>query len=141
MTALWFASTGDVCALLVEEVVEGRGVLMSSMLRTGGGGGLSISNILRIGGLVVPPPLVPGSEECLATGGSTSNILLTGDRGVAKGEPVRAGPVELAEPFGLPPAVWLSRMAKTSFRSSSNTDSNDMSLWAMIRFMYIDCAS
>ena len=103
---------------------------MSNMLLTGGG--LSMSSILRIGGLVIPLPFVPGREECLGTEGSTSNILLTGDRGVAKGEPVRSGPVELAEPLDLPPAAVPSRMAKTCFRSSSNTDSNDICLFAMV---------
>ena len=159
-TALWFASVGDDCALLVEaaaafvdafanlvegflvfveacvilgEVVAGgSGVLMSSILRTAGGGE-SMSSMLRIGGLLIPPPFVPGRDECLGTGGSTSSMLLTGDRGVANGEPVRAGaPVELAEPLCLPPAAVLSRRAKTSLRSSSNTASIDIGLCAMI---------
>jgi hypothetical protein len=142
MAARWFDSVGDDCALFVEAyafgffggaVAGGRGVLVSNILRTGGGGGVSMSSILRIGGLLIPPLLlVPGKEECLGTGASTSSMLLTGDRGVAKGDPVRAtGPVEVAEPFGLPFPADASRMAKTSFRSSSNTDSNDMSLCAM----------
>ena len=107
---------------------------MSSILRTAGGGGVSISSMLRIGGLTIPPPpLVPGRDRCLGAGGSTSNMLLTGDRGVLKGEPVRAEPPEeLAEPLGLPFAEVPSRIAKTSFRSSSNTASMDIGLCAMI---------
>ena len=138
MTALWFTSVGDDCALFVDAVPKeravagGGGVVISNILRIAGV--VSMSNMLRIGGLLIPPPpFVPGRDECLGAGGSISNMLLTGERGVAKGDPVRAGPpAELAAPLGLPLAAVPSRMAKTSFRSSSNTDSKDICLCAMI---------
>jgi len=153
-TALWFASVGEVCTLFVEGAAgltdafdvlgetefEDSGVLISNILRTGGGE--LRSSMLRIGGLLIPPPFVPGSEACRTAGGSTSSMLLTDERGVAKGDPVCAGPpVELAEPLGLPPAELASRMAKTSLRSSSNTASIDVGLCAIIAVYVYCCAA
>lgn len=120
------------------QAVDDSGVLMSNMLRTGGGE--SMSSILRIGGLLTPVPLVPGRDLCLGMAKSTSSMLLTGERGVAKGEPVRAEPpVKLAEPDGLPLAV-LSRRAKTSFLSSSSAASIDIILCAMFTVWVYRCA-
>jgi hypothetical protein len=111
MAALWFASVGDVCALLVDATAGGD-PFISSILRTGPArGGLEI------------PVLVPGIDAALGGGSSTSSMLLTGERGV-NGEEARPG-AELAEPLcreaGVP-----SNKAKTSLRSSSSMDSNDM---------------
>jgi hypothetical protein len=99
------------------------------MLRTGAGAGVSISNILRIGtirGEPETPPFVATLDERLGGASrSISNILRTGDRGFVKGDEARPESFEPVDPL-LRPAGGPSNKARTSFRSSSNIDSNDI---------------
>jgi hypothetical protein len=101
------------------------------MLRTGAAGGVSISSMLRIGairGEPVVPPFVPTLDKRLGgTSPSISNMLRTGDRGFVKGDEARPDVLELADPL-VRPAVGPSNKARTSLRSSSNIDSNDICL-------------
>lgn len=101
------------------------------MLRTGAAGGVSISNILRIGAirgeLVVPPFVVTLDRRLGGTSPSMSNMLRTGDRGFVKGDEARPEVLELADPL-VRPAGGPSNKARTSLRSSSNIDSNDICL-------------
>jgi hypothetical protein len=77
-TALWFASVGDACALLVEATARGGDSPISSILRMEAGRGG-----------VESPVLGPAIEPGLGGGGaSISSMLLTGDRGVS-GEEAR----------------------------------------------------
>lgn len=95
------------------------------MLRTGGvGGGLSISSILRTGGMVTPAfVVVPAIDACRGTVGSPmSSMLRTGDRGpvfvygdglLLPERLLETEPVELTEPLGLA-AGGPSSIASTS---------------------------
>jgi len=99
------------------------------------GGDPFISNILRTvvrGGLVIPP-FVPAIDECLGAGSSAiSSMLRTGDRGTfVKGEAALPCFAEPIEPFARAVDVASSK-ANTSLRSSSNMDSRDICLLAMM---------
>jgi hypothetical protein len=100
------------------------------MLRTGAGAGagVSISNILRIGtirGELETPFVATLGERLGSASRSISNILRTGDRGFVKGDEARPESFEPDDPL-VRPAGGPSNKARTSFRSSSNIDSNDI---------------
>lgn len=106
------------------------------MVAAVGGGGLWISSILRTagargGGDKLPLELVRG-EDLDGISSRISSMLRTGSRGLLEGDGAAPAPVELA---GLLPVfrgvVFPSNSARTSFRSSSNTDSSDM-FFAMV---------
>jgi hypothetical protein len=101
------------------------------------GFGVSISNILRTGtmrGELETPPFVTTLDERLGFGSKPiSNMLRTGDRGFVgfagfvKGDGARPESLDPDDPRARP-AGGPSNKARTSFRSSSNIDSNDMCL-------------
>ena len=107
------------------------------------GFGVSISNILRTGtmrGELETPPFVTTLDERLGEGSKPiSSMLRTGDRGFVgfagfagfagfvKGDGHGPGSLDPDDPRARP-AGGPSNKARTSFRSSSNIDSNDMCL-------------
>ena len=76
---------------------------------------------------MVPPFVATLDKRLGGTSPSISNMLRTGDRGFVKGDEARPEVVELADPL-VRAAVGPSNKARTSLRSSSNIDSNDICL-------------
>ena len=99
------------------------------MLRTGAAGGVPMSNMLRTG--TIRGELFFAAMLDKSPGGSSeliSNMLRTDDWGLVKGDDSRPDVLlELPDPLGRP-AGGPSNKARTSFRSSSNMDSNDLCL-------------
>ena len=115
--------------------MEEGGLPISSMLLAGPAGGVPMSNILRIG--VIRGEFVVAFFAAMldkSPGGSSeliSNMLRTVDWGLVRGDDSRADVLELADPL-VRPAGGPSSRAKTSFRSSSNMDSNDICLAILV---------
>jgi hypothetical protein len=76
------------------------------------------------GGAGVAPLVLPRGEGLGTVSSAISSMLRTGDLGV-NGDEARPEPVELADPLLRTPGLP-SNSARTSFRSSSNIDSNDI---------------
>lgn len=99
----------------------------SSILRTGGGerGGVLISSMLRTGGRVEMGEPVAADDRLLTDGASpTSSMLRTGDLWLANGDDVRPSALAAAASALAFDDAWSK--ARTSLRSSSNTASRDM---------------